>query len=61
MLNALHDLHLIFHLLIEDTILDELAFVKLLGGVRNAAERRGHLVDSSEGAPAYLPNTIITV
>lgn len=34
MVDALHDLHLVFHLLIQNTILDKPPFLEFLGGIR---------------------------
>ncbi len=60
MLHILHDLHLIFHFLVEDAVLHELALVEFLSGVRNAPKRGGDLVHRSKGAFPNLSDSIIS-
>lgn len=59
MLNKLHDLHLIFDLVVERTILHELSLVQLFGSVRLAAVSRRHLVHGGEGPSPDLADFLI--
>ena len=52
MLNPTHYLHLILHLLIEDSILNKATLLQLLCGIRLAVVLGGDFVHDCEGALA---------
>lgn len=59
MLNLLHNLHLVFHFLVEYAILDKAALVELLGGIGLAVKLGGHLVHGGKGALADLADAVV--
>ncbi len=50
MLGIFHDFHLVFHLLVQHSILHEAAFLQLLCCVWFAIELGSHLMHSGKGA-----------
>lgn len=59
MLDTLHDPHLVFDFLVENTIFYELPFVEFLGGVRQAIVLGGHLIHRGECAFPYGADTVV--
>ena len=57
--NALHDLHLILHLLIQHAILHETPLVEFFSSVGLSIELGRDLVDCGKGAFADLADTVI--
>lgn len=54
-----HDVHLVFHFLIEDAVLDEFPLVQFLCCVRDAVELVCDLVDRGKGALSDLADPVI--
>lgn len=60
-LDLLHDVHLVLHLLIQDAVLHELALVELLCRVRLTGELHGHFMYRGESTSANFAHTIVFV
>lgn len=61
MFDSLHDVHFVFHLLIENAVLHKLALVEFFRGVGVAGELEGHLMNGSESASADFAHAVVLV
>lgn len=59
MLHSLHDIHLIFHLLVQDAIFYKASLLQFLGGIGHPVEFTSHFVHDRESSLANRPNAIV--